>query len=108
MTCIMKASFALHSHLFLMHTNTLRLTGEGHFDDGSNKPSGAATPMEVPEPAAPERGREYRRKLRQRSKGLLLQTDQVHNGMYGKKERNIHSMYRRHLESRDEKHAQHV
>ncbi|KAL6713112.1 putative DNA helicase ino80 [Lecanora helva] len=27
--------------------------GEGHFDDGSNKPSGAATPMEFPEPAAP-------------------------------------------------------
>ena len=34
----------------------------------------------------PERGREYRRKLRQRSKGSLLQTDQVHNGMYGKRE----------------------
>ena len=27
-------------------------TGEGHFDDGSNKPSGAATPIEPTEAAA--------------------------------------------------------
>lgn len=34
-------------------TLPLQKTGEGHFDDGSNKPSGAATPAEQPEPAAP-------------------------------------------------------
>lgn len=28
------------------------VTGEGHFDDGSNKPSGAATPIDLPEPVA--------------------------------------------------------
>jgi len=32
-------------------TDVSSTTGEGHFDDGSNKPSGAATPMEQPEPA---------------------------------------------------------
>lgn len=31
-------------------------TGEGHFEGESNKPSGAATPMEVPEPSAAEPG----------------------------------------------------
>ena len=32
--------------------------GEGHFDDGSAKPSGAATPMDsdAPGPAPPKRG----------------------------------------------------
>lgn len=28
-------------------------TGEGHFDDGSNKPSGTATPIDHPEPSVP-------------------------------------------------------
>jgi DNA helicase INO80 len=28
------------------------IIGEGHFDDGSNKPSGAATPIEVGENSA--------------------------------------------------------
>lgn len=35
-------------------SNHVRFTGEGHFDDGSNKPSGAATPIDAGEggPAA--------------------------------------------------------
>ena len=28
----------------------MRPIGEGHFDDNSNKPSGAATPMEMTDP----------------------------------------------------------
>lgn len=72
MTCIMKASFALHTHLFLMHTNTLRLTGEGHFDDGSNKPSGAATPMEVPEPAAPGKRKGISKKAKTAKQRLAI------------------------------------
>jgi DNA helicase INO80 len=32
-----------------------RFTGEGHFDDGSNKPSGAATPVSAADP--PVRGK---------------------------------------------------
>lgn len=44
----------------------------------------------------PERGRDYRKKRRQRSKDSLLQTDRVHNSMYGKSESrkgSMHSMY---------------
>ena len=41
------------SRVMSNRTDRVSATGEGHFDDGSNKPSGAATPMEVPEPAAP-------------------------------------------------------
>jgi DNA helicase INO80 len=34
----------MHSPLKKLGTNVL-LAGEGHFDDGSNRPSGAATPI---------------------------------------------------------------
>ena len=34
-----------------MNADHLCLTGEGHFEGESNKPSGAATPVEPPEPA---------------------------------------------------------
>ena len=39
----------------LVLTNHFQNLGEGHFDDGSNKPSGAATPIDIGEngPAAP-------------------------------------------------------
>jgi DNA helicase INO80 len=39
-------------------------TGEGHFDDGSNKPSGAATPVSAADP--PARGK----KVGTKAKGI--------------------------------------
>ena len=52
MTCTMKVCFppnlAKRSIAFeRTRTLTRSSTGEGHFDDGSNKPSGAATPVDV-------------------------------------------------------------
>lgn len=47
MICIMRVSFI--SSIFGLRTSTDRVgnAGEGHFDDGSNKPSGAATPIDA-------------------------------------------------------------
>ena len=36
-------------------------TGEGHFDDGSNRPSGAATPIPMGEPALGGKGKKPRK-----------------------------------------------
>lgn len=47
-------------------------TGEGHFDDGSNKPSGAATPMEVPEPAAPGKRKGISKKAKTAKQRLAI------------------------------------
>lgn len=52
MTCIMKVRASSKLRQSIKCTDHTFVTGEGHFDDGSNKPSGAATPMEQPEPAA--------------------------------------------------------
>ena len=46
--------------------------GEGHFDDGSNKPSGAATPMEVPEPAAPGKRKGISKKAKTAKQRLAI------------------------------------
>ena len=46
----MKVDSAI-STLSCTSTN-LVATGEGHFDDGSNKPSGAATPIDPPKATA--------------------------------------------------------
>ena len=47
-------------------------TGEGHFDDGSNKPSGAATPMEVPEPEAPGKRKGVSKKAKTAKQRLAI------------------------------------
>ncbi len=47
-------------------------TGEGHFDDGSNKPSGAATPMEVAEPAAPGKRKGISKKAKTAKQRLAI------------------------------------
>lgn len=47
-------------------------SGEGHFDDGSNKPSGAATPMEVPEPAAPGKRKGVSKKAKTAKQRLAI------------------------------------
>lgn len=49
MICTMKVSQKPLSDTPRLITDCL--VGEGHFDDGSNKPSGAATPIDGPEPA---------------------------------------------------------
>ncbi|KAF6241740.1 hypothetical protein HO173_000452 [Letharia columbiana] len=46
--------------------------GEGHFDDGSNKPSGAATPMEVPEPTAPGKRKGISKKAKTAKQRLAI------------------------------------
>jgi DNA helicase INO80 len=38
-----------------------RITGEGHFDDGSNKPSGAATPVPMMEGKTGAAGKKARK-----------------------------------------------
>ena len=48
MTCIMRVS-PPPKMTYPMEANPV--VGEGHFDDGSNKPSGAATPIDGPESA---------------------------------------------------------
>lgn len=53
-------------------TNSSRATGEGHFDDGSNKPSGAATPMEVPEPAVPGKRKGISKKAKTAKQRLAI------------------------------------
>ena len=60
MICIMKVCFIPSINLSRLTDHIVR-TGEGHFDDGSsNKPSGAATPIDVgdlgPGAAAGKRG----------------------------------------------------
>lgn len=49
-----------HEGEFLLSCYVYSLTnsviGEGHFEDGSNKPSGAATPVSTPETPEPKRG----------------------------------------------------
>ncbi len=48
MTCIMKV--CLHHRAGILYKSADPIcTGEGHFDDGSNKPSGAATPIDASE-----------------------------------------------------------
>lgn len=47
-------------------------TGEGHFDDGSNKASGAATPMEVPEPAVPGKRKGISKKAKTAKQRLAI------------------------------------
>lgn len=49
MICIMRVSFV--SSIFSSRALADRVgnAGEGHFDDGSNKPSGAATPIDAGE-----------------------------------------------------------
>ncbi|KAM0804706.1 SNF2 family ATP-dependent chromatin-remodeling factor snf21 [Usnea florida] len=46
--------------------------GEGHFDDGSNKPSGAATPMEMPEPEAPGKRKGVSKKAKTAKQRLAI------------------------------------
>ena len=57
-----------------MHNCTDRdiVTGEGHFDDGSNKPSGAATPMEVAEPVAPGKRKGISKKAKTAKQRLAI------------------------------------
>ena len=65
---------SVHQH----HRWTLVLTpcflpiGEGHFDDGSNKPSGAATPMEMPEPEAPGKRKGVSKKAKTAKQRLAI------------------------------------
>lgn len=47
-------------------------TGEGHFDDGSNKPSGAATPMEVVEPPVPGKRKAISKKAKTAKERLAI------------------------------------
>ena len=47
-------------------------TGEGHFDDGSNKPSGAATPLETPEPVAAGRRKGISKKAKTAKQRLAI------------------------------------
>lgn len=50
MICIMKVGFSPYSlNLRKLADHIQNHTGEGHFDDGSNKPSGAATPIDAGE-----------------------------------------------------------
>lgn len=52
-TCTTKVSDSRpHPFQIKIHSLTPPRTGEGHFDDGSNKPSGAATPISPPDAAA--------------------------------------------------------
>lgn len=47
MICIMRVSFVVFTFCLGTLADCVGNTGEGHFDDGSNKPSGAATPIDV-------------------------------------------------------------
>ena len=49
-----------------------QIVGEGHFDDGSNKPSGAATPMEMPEPTAPGKRKGISKKAKTAKQRLAI------------------------------------
>lgn len=51
---------------------TMFTTGEGHFDDGSNKPSGAVTPMEVAEPAVPGKRKGISKKAKTAKQRLAI------------------------------------
>ena len=54
------------------HTDHDSATGEGHFDDGSNKPSGAATPLELPEPAVPGKRKAISKKAKTEKQCLAI------------------------------------
>lgn len=47
-------------------------TGEGHFEGESSKPSGAATPLEVPEPAAPGKRKGISKKAKTAKQRLAI------------------------------------
>jgi DNA helicase INO80 len=71
MICIMKVGGALN----VQDTDTDYYTGEGHFDDGSNKPSGAATPIEG-EPTSKGKGKKPRiPKKAKTAKARLMMAD---------------------------------
>ena len=61
-----------HHRWTLVLTPYFRQTGEGHFDDGSNKPSGAATPMEMPEPEAPGKRKGVSKKAKTAKQRLAI------------------------------------
>ena len=68
----MKVHLACSLKLYKCGTNDSRSTGEGFFDDGSNKPSGAATPMEVPEPAEPGKRKGISKKAKTAKQRLAI------------------------------------
>ena len=49
MICIMRVSVVLSASSLRTSAYRVKNAGEGHFDDGSNKPSGAATPIDAGE-----------------------------------------------------------
>lgn len=58
MICIMKVRSYYHPILTRVgkhHVTDANHIGEGHFGDDSTKPSGAATPIDAPEPPAGKR-----------------------------------------------------
>lgn len=46
MICIMRVGFVSSIFSLRVVADLIENAGEGHFDDGSNKPSGAATPID--------------------------------------------------------------
>lgn len=62
-------SILYHRYALLMQ---LPSTGEGHFEGESNKPSGAATPMEVSEPAAPGKRKGISKKAKTAKQRLAI------------------------------------
>lgn len=67
-----KTSLMTLSILMKKDANRDFATGEGHFDDGSNKPSGAATPMEVAEPAVPGKRKGISKKAKTAKQRLAI------------------------------------
>ena len=53
-------------------TMILSQTGEGHFDDGSNKPSGAATPLEMADPPVPGKRKAISKKAKTAKQRLAI------------------------------------
>jgi len=47
-------------------------TGEGHFDDGSNKPSGAATPIDPPDIPPPGKKKGISKKAKTAKQRLAI------------------------------------
>ena len=59
-------------HYSKIFTDIDPATGEGHFDDGSNKPSGAATPLEVSEPPVPGKRKAISKKAKTAKQRLAI------------------------------------
>lgn len=67
---VFRAPSNLYHHYTLL--TQLLPTGEGHFEGESNKPSGAATPMEVSESAAPGKRKGISKKAKTAKQRLAI------------------------------------